>query len=115
VLRVVVGIVVGSVAAVVAILAALVSRMIWRNDVVSVPWGLLLGAAASVAVVLAARVYVEGLAFLAAGVWIVATALVLAGRPEGDYLFAQDGLGLGYLGIATVAVMGAAAVGRRPR
>ena len=109
------GIGVGVVSAVVAVLSAIVSRMIWRNDVLSLPWGLLLGVLASTAVVLAARAWVDRLAFVAAGVWIVVTGLVLAGRPEGDYLFAQDGLGLGYLGLATVAVMGAAALGRVPR
>ena len=110
-----IGVGVGVVSAVVAVLSAIVSRMIWRNDVLSVPWGLLLGVMASTAVVVAARAYVEGLAFVAAGAWIVFTGLVLAGRPEGDYLFAQDGLGLGYLALATVAVMGAAALGRTPR
>lgn len=113
--RVVAGVVVVLVSAVVAVLAAIVSRMIWRNDVLSLPWGLVLAVAASTLVVLAARTWLDGLAFVAAGAWIVVTGLVLSGRPEGDYLFAQDGLGLGYLGLATVGVMGAAALGRRPR
>lgn len=106
-----VGVLVGVLAAVVGILAALVSRMIWRPESLSVPWGLALGVVASLAVVMAARAVSRGLGFVAAGTWIVATGLVLAGRPEGDYVFAQDWLGLTYLLVATVAVISAAAGG----
>ncbi len=110
-LLVAVAVVTGALSVMVAVLAALVSRMVWRPGAVSVPWGLALAVAASVAVVLVARTYSRALAFVAAGVWIVATGLVLAGRPEGDYVFAQDALGLGYLLVAAIAVISAAAAG----
>jgi hypothetical protein len=115
VMTVAVGIFFGIVAAAVAVLSALVSRMVWRPDSHAVPWGLALSVAASVAVVLLARVFSRGIGLATAGVWIVATGLVLAGRPEGDYVFAQDGYGLGYLLISAVAVISAAAAGGPPR
>ena len=112
---VVAGVLIALLSAGVAVLAALVSRMIWRPDPVAVPWGLALGVAASVTVVLVARSVTRGLGLVAAGAWIIATGLVLAGRPEGDYVFAQDGLGLGYLLICTIAVISSAAAGGGPR
>ncbi len=105
----------GALSLVVAVLAALVSRMVWRPGSFVVPWGLGLSVVASVVVVLVARTYRRGMAFVAAGVWVIATGLVLAGRPEGDYVFAQDGLGLGYLLVAAVAVISAASAGGPPR
>jgi hypothetical protein len=103
------------VSGVVAALSALVSRMVWRPGPLALPWGLLLAVAASVAVVLLGRVLTRGLGFVAAGSWIVTTGLVLGGRPEGDYVFAQDGLGFGYLVLSVVLVISAAAAGGPPR
>lgn len=110
-----VGVFFGIVAAAVAVLSALVSRMVWRPGSYAVPWGLALAVAASVSIVLLARVFSRGIGLATAGVWIVATGLVLAGRPEGDYVFARDGYGLGYLLISVVAVISAAAAGGAPR
>lgn len=99
----------------VAVLSAVVSRFIYRSDQVSVPWGLALGVAASASIVLIGRLLARGLGFAAAGGWIIGTGLVLAGRPEGDYLLAQDGLGLGYLLASVAVVIGVASFGGPPR
>jgi hypothetical protein len=115
VMTIAVGVFFGIVAAAVAVLSALVSRMVWRPGSQAVPWGLALAVAASVSVVLLARVFGRGFGLATAGVWIVATGLVLAGRPEGDYVFAQDGYGLGYLLISAICVISAAAAGGPPR
>lgn len=112
---VIAGVVIAALSSSVAVLSALVSRMIWRPDLVAIPWGLGLAVAASVMVVLVSRMLGRRLAFVAAGTWIIATGLVLAGRPEGDYVFAQDGLGLGYLLVCTIGVISAAGAGGPPR
>lgn len=103
-------------AAAVAVLAALVSRLAWRpTSVVTVPWGLLLAASASAGLVVMAGQLARPLAFLAAGGWLVGVTVVLGGRPEGDYVLAQDWLGLSYLAVATAGVLGCAVRGsKRP-
>ncbi len=108
-------VVLGGLSVGVAILSAVVSRLIWRPDVVSLPWGLVLGVAASASIVLVGRLLSRGLGLAAAGGWIVGTGLVLAGRPEGDYLLAQDGLGLGYLLVSVAVVISVASFGGPPR
>lgn len=110
-LTVVLGVVVGLLALGVSVLSALVSRFAWRPGPVTVPWGLVLAVAASLSVVLIARAFSRGMAFVAAAGWILGTGIVLSGRPEGDYVFAQDALGIGYLLVGTVAVISAAAAG----
>jgi hypothetical protein len=100
----------------VAALAALVSRMAWRPWApggIALPWGLVLSVAASVGVVLLARAIARPQGFAAAAGWIVGAGLVLGGRPEGDYLMAQDWLGLSFLLIAPVLVIAGAASGVR--
>ena len=109
------GVFFGLVAGAVAVLSALVSRMVWRQDSVAIPWGLVLGVAASVAIVVLARVFSRGIGLVAAAAWILGTGLVLSGRPEGDYIFAQDVYGLGDLLISAIAVISAAAAGGPPR
>ncbi len=99
----------------VAALSGVVSRLIYRTDQFSVPWGLALGVAASASIVLIARILSRGLGFAAAGGWIIGTGLLLAGRPEGDYLLAQDGLGLGYLLASVAVVISVASFGGPPR
>ncbi len=98
----------------VAALAALVSRMAWRPGGIALPWGLILSIAASVGVVLLARAIGRPYGFAAAGGWIIGAGLVLGGRPEGDYLLAQDWLGLSFLLIAPVCVIVSAASAGRP-
>jgi ABC-type polysaccharide/polyol phosphate export permease len=95
----------------VSVLSALVSRMAWRPGTVVVPWGLVLGVVASVSIVYLARTYTRVLGFVAAAGWIIGTALVVGGRPEGDYLLAEDALGIGYLVLSSVPVIGMAAAG----
>jgi hypothetical protein len=101
----------GACGAVVAGFAALESRIAWRPGTLMLPWGGLLAVGASVAVVLVARTVGRGAGLAAAAGWILGTGLILGGRPEGDYVFAQDTLGLGYLLICTVLVISAAAGG----
>lgn len=112
---VVLALVVAAMSVGVAALAALVSRLAWRLGDAVVPWGLLLGVAASASIVLLSRAYSRGLGLAAAGGWIVGTGLVLGGRPEGDYVLAQDAIGLGYLLVSAVVVISAAAAGGAPR
>lgn len=77
----------------------------------AVPWGLLLAVAASgaggLALVAAGRAGVLG---YAAG-WCVVVLLVLAGRPEGDYLVGGDLLGWGFLLLACGGVFAATVLG----
>ena len=93
----------------VAVLATLVSRLAWRPGAVALPWGLVLSIAASAGAVLLARALARQHGFAAAAGWIVGAGLVLGGRPEGDYLLAQDWLGITFLVVAPVVVIGSAA------
>ena len=95
---------------VVSLCAGLVSRGVWRSEVASFPWGLVLGIAGSVgAVVLARAAGGRRLGIVAAAAWLLGIALVLFWHPGGDYLFANDGLGLTFLLGGPVAVTAAAA------
>ncbi len=98
-----VGVAVGSV--VVAVLAALVARADFYLSGQVVPWGLALAVAGSVAAVVLARAGGRALGFAAAGGWVIGVGLLLAGRPEGDFVVASDWLGDTFLLLATVAVI----------
>lgn len=100
----------------VAVLSGWVSRAAWRWSGQLVPWGLALGVASSVSAVLLARRVNRVLGFAAAAGWAGGLLLLLAGRPEGDYVVANDGLGNAFLFAATGAVILAAVwQGQRPR
>ncbi len=88
----------------VGVLALLVHRL----GGTTLPWGLLLAAAVSVAVSAAAAVLGDGgLLPVAYGLgWGVAVLTALAGRPEGDYLVAADWRGW----VLLVGVTGAVVV-----
>lgn len=102
-------VVVAVVGAAVGVLSTVVSRLAWRPaSYLTVPWGLVLATLASAGFVVLAGRLARPLAFLAAGGWVVGVALVVAGRPEGDFVLASDWLGIGYLAIATAAVLGSA-------
>ena len=96
-------------AAGVGVLSTVVSRLAWRPwAYLTVPWGLALGTLASAGIVVLAGGIARPLAFLAAAGWVAGVGLVVAGRPEGDFVLAQDWLGIGYLAVATAAVLGSA-------
>lgn len=97
----------------IALLAALVSRAVWRWHGQVLPWGLVLGVASSAAAVVLARRIGRGVGFAAAGGWVLGLGLLLAGRPEGDYVVASDGLGNAFLLLATGSVLVAAVWRRR--
>jgi hypothetical protein len=100
----------------VAVLSGWVSRAAWRWSGHLVPWGLALGLASSVSAVLLARRVSRVLGFAAAAGWAVGLLLLLAGRPEGDYVIANDGLGNAFLFATTGAVVLAAVwQGQGPR
>lgn len=102
-----------------AVLACVDSRMVWRpgspGHSTTVPWGLVLGVAASVAVVLLARAISRQHGFAATAGWVVGLLGVLVGGRGGSYLIASDGLGYGFLvAAATATVLAVAWVpGRR--
>jgi Family of unknown function (DUF6113) len=89
---------------VVAVLAGVVSREAWRGDGFVVPWGLTLGVAASASVVVLGRADRRATGFAAAAGWVVGLMVLLAGRPEGDYVVASDWLGAAFLVTATLVV-----------
>lgn len=95
---------VAATALIVAVLAGVVSREVWGWSGYLVPWGLGLGVAASVSVVVLGRALSRATGFAAAAGWIVGLMALLAGRPEGDYVVAGDWLGEGFLVVATLAV-----------
>ncbi len=108
-----VALVVGS--SVVAICAGLVSRSAWRPSHVTVPWGLVLSVAGSVSLIVVTRIAAgRRPGYLAAGGWLLGVGAVLFWHPGGDYLFADDGLGYGFLLGATIAVLVAAGWGGPP-
>jgi Family of unknown function (DUF6113) len=113
--RVGAGVALAVVSGLVAICAALVSRGAWRSSTVTLPWGLVLGVAGSVSLVVVTRLAAgrrPGL--VAAGGWLLGIALVLLWHPGGDYLFANDGLGYGFLLGATLSVLLTAGWGDGP-
>jgi len=87
--------------------AALVSRMYWRPGGVTMPYGLVISAAGSFAVVVLAGVASRAHAFVAAVGWLVGLALVVRNTPGGGFLVAGDGLGWAFLVVDTVSVGGA--------
>lgn len=99
----------------VALLAGLVSRAAWRWSGQLVPWGLVLGVASSAGAVVLARGVSRAAGFAAAAGWVVGLLLLLAGRPEGDYVVAGDGLGEAFLLLATGSVVVTAAWRGAPR
>lgn len=100
---------VAAAALLVALLAALVSRAAWRGNGHLVPWGLVLAVASSASAVVLARGVNRVMGFAAASGWVLGLAVLLAGRPEGDYVVASDGLGEAFLLLATVSVLVTAA------
>lgn len=92
-------------------LAALVSRMCWRPGPLTVPYGLLLSAAASLGVVVLARAVSRIYGVIAAAAWLVALAFVMKGTSGGGFVIANDALGWAFLVIDTSLVIGAALVG----
>jgi len=109
--RLAAGVVVGVVSIAVGTAAALVSRIEWRTDALVLPWGLVLAVAASGATVLLGRSVSRGTGFLAAAGWVVGAAILVLGRPEGDYVIASDYLGYGFLLCATGVVVVTAGYG----
>lgn len=89
--------------AVSAVLAALVSRHAWRPGELTLPWGMVIALAGSVAVVFAGRSHGRSFGFLAAAGWVVGLMCVLGG-PGGDVVVAGDPLGYTFLLGATAAV-----------
>jgi hypothetical protein len=91
--------------------AALVSRMCLRPGWVTLPYGLLLSAAASLGVVVLARAVSRVHSFVAAAAWLVALGFVMKGTSGGGFLVADDALGWAFLILDTVLVLGSALVG----
>ncbi|MEJ7629736.1 MAG: hypothetical protein WKF54_09110 [Nocardioidaceae bacterium] len=108
---VVAGVALAALALVTAPVAALVSRMCWRPGIVTVPYGLVLAAAGSMAVVLLARSVSRAHGFAAAVAWMVGLAFVVNGTSGGSFVIAGDALGWAFLVVATVATLGSAVWG----
>jgi hypothetical protein len=103
------------VSASVAICAGLVSRGAWRPSAVTLPWGLVLAIAGSASLIVVTRTFAgRGPGLVAAGGWLLGVAVVLLWHPGGDYLFADDALGYGFLLGATGAVLVVAGWGGPP-
>jgi hypothetical protein len=111
--RVVLGLALAVLSLVTAPVAALVSRMCWRPSLMTVPYGLVLSVAASMAVVMLAGAVSRGYAVLAAAAWIVGLAFVVNGTSGGSFVIAGDSLGWAFLVLGTVATMGTAMWGGR--
>jgi hypothetical protein len=90
--------------------AALVSRMCLRPSPVTLPYGLLLSAAASLGVVVLARAVSRAYAFVAMAAWLVALGFVVNGTSGGGFVIADDALGWSFLVLDTLVVMGGALV-----
>jgi hypothetical protein len=109
--RVAIGVGIALLAFATAPAAALVSRMAWRPGSVTLPYGLLLSAVASAAVIVIARSVGRGYAFLAAAAWLVALGFVVEGTSGGGFLVADDSLGWSFLVFDTAAVLGTSLLG----
>lgn len=109
----VVGVALGLLGFVTAPVAALVSRMCWRPALVTVPYGLVLAVAGSMAVVVLAGAVARGYAILAAVTWILGLAFVVNGTSGGSFVIAGDALGWAFLVLGTVGTLGTALWGRR--
>jgi hypothetical protein len=107
-----VAVAVAVVSVVVALCAGLVSREAWRPASGTIPWGLALSVVGSVALVVVTRAAAgRAYGFVSAAAWIAAIAATLVWHPGGDYLFANDALGISFLLVATAAVLVAAGWG----
>lgn len=95
-----------------AILAALVSRFVWRSGAVTIPWGLILGLLAAVALVFLARQEGRAAGFAAAAGWVIGLGVLLGKGPGGDFVIAADWIGevFLYAGVALVVLTAAIAL-----
>jgi hypothetical protein len=91
--------------------AALVSRMCLRPGVVTVPYGLVLSAAASLGVIILARAVSRFYSYVAAAAWLVGLGIVMKGTSGGGFLIANDALGWSFLILDTVVVLGGTLLG----
>jgi hypothetical protein len=111
--RVALGIGLSGLGFVTAPVASLVSRMCWRPELVTVPYGLALAVAGSMAVVVLAGAVSRGFGLLAAAGWILGLGFVVNGTSGGSFIIAGDALGWAFLVLGTVATVGTALWGRR--
>jgi len=111
--RAVLGLALAGLAFVTAPVAALVSRMCWRPDLVTVPYGLVMAVAGSMSVVMLAGRISKGYGLLAAAAWIVGLGFVVNGTSGGSFLIASDALGWAFLVLGTVATLATALWGGR--
>lgn len=105
VVSVVTGVVFAVAGALTAAAAVLASRMCWRTEAVTVPYGLLLSAAGSTAVVVLARASSRHHAVAAAVAWLVGLAAVMRTTTGGGFLVAGDSLGWAFVVVDTAAVL----------
>jgi len=108
-----IGIALIGLAFVTAPVAALVSRICWRADWLTVPYGLVIAIAGSMAVVLLAAGVSKGYGILAAGGWIIGLGVVVTGTSQGSFLIAADALGWSFLILGTAATLSTAMWGGR--
>jgi hypothetical protein len=102
------------------VLALAIHREVWRPGSLTLPWGLLLGLATSLACGVAAAILagrrLGGMSFTVG--WIAVLFLALQGRPEGDFVVAADPLGWAFLAIGVTSMgllLGWAVLGRSGR
>jgi vacuolar-type H+-ATPase subunit I/STV1 len=107
-LRIALGITIVLVGVVTAAVAALVSRMCWRPDPVTVPYGLALAVAGSMAVVVLGASVSRGFGLLTAVGWIVGLVFVVNGTSGGSFVVAGDALGWSFLVLGTLVTLGTA-------
>jgi hypothetical protein len=84
--------------------------MCLRPGLVTLPYGLLLSAAASLGVVVLAKALSRAYALVAAAAWLIALGFVMKGTSGGGFLIADDALGWSFLVLDTLVVMGGALV-----
>jgi hypothetical protein len=106
--RVVLGLVVAALALVTSAVSALVSRMCWRPEPVTVPYGFVLAVAASMALVHLANAVSRGYGLIAAAAWILGLGFVVNGTSGGSFVIAGDALGWAFLVVGTVGTLVAA-------
>ncbi|MGH3498885.1 MAG: DUF6113 family protein [Nocardioidaceae bacterium] len=90
---------------------ALVHREAWRDGGLTIPWGVVLALVTAFACVYAGGTLLGGLGgpFAVAGGWVVSVLYITNGRPEGDFLIAQDAFGNAFAW-GGVAVVGGAVI-----
>jgi hypothetical protein len=102
------------------VLALAIHREVWRPGSLTLPWGLVLGLATSLACGAAAAMLVGrrlGGVSYALG-WVAVLFVALQGRPEGDFVVAADPLGWAFLAIGVTSMgllLGWAGFGRSGR